>query len=50
MKWINIDLPEETHYSLRLMAAKANITLKACIIKILEEAIRKQEEKERAGK
>lgn len=47
MKNINIQVDDSLHYSLRLMAAQAGLTLKATIIKILESAVQRQEMIER---
>lgn len=50
MRWINISIEDDLHYDLRNMAAKTNLTIKALVIKAIEELIRKQEMKEREGK
>lgn len=42
---INIHLADTLHMDLKIVAAKTGLTLKAVIIKILEDAIRKEEVK-----
>lgn len=44
---ININIPDELHYDLKTWALKSQMSLKAVIIKILEDAIRKQGDMER---
>ncbi len=46
-KNINILIPDELHYDLRTWALKSGLTLKATIIKILEDAVQRQEMIER---
>lgn len=47
MRWINISIDDELHYDVRNMAARAGITMKALIVKAIEEMVRKQGQKER---
>ena len=47
---INIDLDNELHYSLKVLAAKTGKTLKSVVVLTLEKMVREIEEKERAGK
>jgi predicted HicB family RNase H-like nuclease len=50
MKNINIQVEDSLHYSLRLWAATSGMTLKSVIIKILEDAVQRQEMIERGQK
>ena len=48
-KWINVEIDEELHRDLRMLAARSGVTTKAVIVMALENFVRKQEEKERQG-
>lgn len=50
MKTINIQISDELHYDLKIIAAKTGNTLKSVVILALENAVNKQAEKEREGK
>ena len=50
MKTINIQISDELHYDLKIIAAKTGNTLKSVVILALENAVNKQAEKEREEK
>jgi predicted transcriptional regulator len=44
------EFPDELHRDLKILAAKSGLTLKATMVKALEQFVKEQIEKERAGK
>lgn len=50
MKTINIQISDQLHYDLKIIAAKTGNTLKSVVILALENVVNKQAEKEREGK